>query len=370
MSENSKTVLVTGAGGLVGHACVNSFLSRGYKVIAADKSCATFAELEARGATPVEVDVTRESDARAAVSKADIVVHGAAIFDFGASEDLLQRVNVGGTKIVAAAAAEKGVERFVQISSVGVYGEPRSAPTKEEADKNPRNAYERSKWQSEQIAWEIARDAGIEMSAIRPTLIYGPRSRYGLAMMLGGVAVYRFRKYSRGLNIRGGKYSHYVHVDDVGEAAFFAATSDAAPGRSFNVADKTPVTAEIFIDALYRAFGVGSMSVIPGIITKIGSWIASFGDPLRFVSTINKHITKHWNTIRAEYGLTNDLNPRIDNDWILYGGRDHIYSTENLESLGFTHKYPSFLIGFQQTVDWYKENNWLPKIKSKHGEVK
>lgn len=85
-------------------------------------------------------------------------------------------VNVDGTFNLARHAAASGVKRFVFISSIKVNGEftqPGSAFT--EADEpNPQDAYGQSKDEAEQGLRQLAANTGMEVTIIRPPLVYGP----------------------------------------------------------------------------------------------------------------------------------------------------------------------------------------------------
>ena len=67
-------------------------------------------------------DVTSADDARSLCAGCDSVIHAAAHVREGGDPRPFERINVGGTRTVAAAAEAAGVKRFVQISSVMVYG--------------------------------------------------------------------------------------------------------------------------------------------------------------------------------------------------------------------------------------------------------
>ena len=82
------------------------------------------------------------------------------------------RVNVEGTRNVLAAAQAAGVERFIYVSSVAVYGVNR-APLIDESMPTPPvgQAYPDSKIAAERLV----RESGLPYVIIRPASTYGPR---------------------------------------------------------------------------------------------------------------------------------------------------------------------------------------------------
>ena len=78
-----------------------------------------------------------------------------------------------------------------------------------------------SKWEGEIASREICQRAGVSWTAIRPTLIYGPGSRYGLAPFIAALDT-SARANRRLLLPNGGPLCHAVHVDDVARAVWHA----------------------------------------------------------------------------------------------------------------------------------------------------
>ncbi|MDH3730052.1 MAG: NAD(P)-dependent oxidoreductase, partial [Acidimicrobiia bacterium] len=104
-----KNVVVTGAGCL-GASVVKRCLEEGASVTVVDVSEANLEAL-GDGARAIRADVTDPDAMKKAVAGADIVIHTAAALDGEA--ELQEKVNVVGTRTVAEAAAEAGVERLV-----------------------------------------------------------------------------------------------------------------------------------------------------------------------------------------------------------------------------------------------------------------
>ena len=116
-------IVVTGATGFFGSGIVAALRRAGHDVIAAARN------VGGAGSGEERLDITDAEQCRAVIRLArgiDAVVHAAAIAHIphaALHADECYRVNAEGTRNVAEAAAAAGVQRFVMISSVAVYGD-------------------------------------------------------------------------------------------------------------------------------------------------------------------------------------------------------------------------------------------------------
>ncbi|CAJ1497906.1 NAD-dependent epimerase/dehydratase family protein [[Mycobacterium] burgundiense] len=169
------TVLVTGAFGLVGSATVKQLAADGRRVVASDLDLAANREAAATLPPGVEVRYADLTDAGAvdnlvtAVAPAAII-HLAAIIPplIYTRRELARRVNVEATgHLLKAAAQQPTPPRFVQASSIAVYGarNPHKITDLLSADTpaNPSDLYGAHKWASEQLV----RDSDLEWVILR-----------------------------------------------------------------------------------------------------------------------------------------------------------------------------------------------------------
>ncbi len=124
-----------------------------------------------------------EDDAALArlVEGVDTVFHCAAHMGKG-NPRASWRINVDGTAGLARAAAHAGVDHFIYVSSISVFGATRTTHgiicEKNHPERLDRlNPYARTKYQGEVEVRRIGSELGLGHTIVRPTNVYGPRSR-------------------------------------------------------------------------------------------------------------------------------------------------------------------------------------------------
>jgi nucleoside-diphosphate-sugar epimerase len=345
-------VLVDGAAGLVGRHGVETLRARSISVRATD-----------RVALPAWPDVERDVRDLETAPLFDLfdgvthVVHAAGLFDLSAPRAALFRVNVSTLERMARAALLAGVDRFVHLSSVTVYGRPARAPVREDAPHAPGNDYERSKAAGERAVTAVS---GLPVVVLRPSGIYGPWSRYGLAAAIALLALARERGGRGHRSLRGGPKMTHVHVEDVAAAAVHLLTRDGVVGRAFNVADGVPIAWGDLMAALERAIGLEEKDPIAMSVAK-ARWIARANAlfPGRGART-NRSLARAWASLCAERDLVPALAPRIDASAYDYWSADHVYAIDSLARAGFAPRHTGVVRSITETIDWYRAQRWLP----------
>jgi uncharacterized protein YbjT (DUF2867 family) len=149
-------VFVTGATGFVGPAVANAIADAGHELRVLERKPGAWSEAGIRCQAAVQGDVTDSEAMRRAVQDIDVVVHLVAIRQGKPKE--FERVMVGGTRNLLAAAKDAGVRRFVLMSALGV--------TEQTKDLVP---YYGAKWTEEQDT----KASGLEHVIFRPSFIFG-----------------------------------------------------------------------------------------------------------------------------------------------------------------------------------------------------
>ena len=184
LESRGMRVLVTGASGFVGAALCPELLARGHEVRAAVRRRSAPVEGPPGMQQVLVEDIGEEVDWRSLLDGADAVVHLAAIAHRGASEEEIRRINLDGT-VRLARAARGIVRRFVFMSSVKVHGEDSGVGAYTESDPTrPEDAYGRSKLEAERSLAELAARSGMELTLLRPPLVYGPGVRANFLRLL------------------------------------------------------------------------------------------------------------------------------------------------------------------------------------------
>jgi nucleoside-diphosphate-sugar epimerase len=172
-------VLVTGATGYIGGALADALAEAGRPVVATH-----FSRPPRPGSPALEWHCVGPIGATTAWDEAlegvDTVVHAAGLAhvpEGPGSEERAREVNARGTLRLARCAAERGVRRFVYLSSVHVLGARTGAdPFDDDTAPAPAGVYARSKHEAELGLWEIASATGMAVIVVRPPLVYGPNA--------------------------------------------------------------------------------------------------------------------------------------------------------------------------------------------------
>lgn len=208
-------VAVTGGRGFIGARLVERLVAEGAKVRVLTRRKPTDNPL---GIEFSEGDLTfPHSDLLRFVEGADVVYHCAAeIHD----EHRMHAVNVLGTKRLIEAAQSR-VGRWVQLSSVGVYGPISAGVVTENQPEAPIGKYECSKGAADTLVRMAVAEGAFSAVLLRPSNVYGPTMRNRSVFQL-------IRAVDRGIFFyigRPGAAANYIHVDNVVEALIRSASA-------------------------------------------------------------------------------------------------------------------------------------------------
>jgi uncharacterized protein YbjT (DUF2867 family) len=227
-------VFITGATGFVGPAVANSIVDAGHELRVLERKPGSWMEAGIRCQSAVQGDVTDPNSLRTAVQDVDVVVHLVAIRQGRPAE--FERVMIGGTRNLLAAAREAGIRRFVLMSALGT--------SEETKDLVP---YYNAKWTMEQDT----KASGLEHTIFRPSFVFGRE---------GGILP-TFKKLARlspvtGIIGSGEQKLQPIWIDDAG--AYFAAAIDKpeAANRTFEVGGPDVVSWNEFWERLRSVLGI------------------------------------------------------------------------------------------------------------------
>ena len=235
----TRRVLITGGAGFIGSHVADRFLADGWSVEIID-NLSSGKRVNVDPAARLHVLDIRSPDAAELVAYAgfDALIHLAAQMDVRRSvaDPLFDAsVNIVGTlNLLEAIRQSPSARPRVVFSSTGgaVYGDAAIPPASETTPKEPDSPYAIAKLATEYYLSYYARIHGLDTASVRFGNVYGPRQDpHGEA---GVVAIFCGRILDgRSLLVFGDgtQTRDYVHVSDVAEATFAAATAKLPPAR-------------------------------------------------------------------------------------------------------------------------------------------
>lgn len=158
-------ILITGGTGFIGRATLRHLVEAGYAVRTLLRPSPRTPRLP-RG-VPVEVAVTSLADVRglrAALRDIDVVVHLAGSEHAGRNANLFG-VDIQGTRNLAEAAKDAGIQRFLYLSHLG-------------ADRASAYPVQKAKG----IAEDHVRKSGIPYTIVRSSIVYGPEDHFTIPL--------------------------------------------------------------------------------------------------------------------------------------------------------------------------------------------
>lgn len=289
----NKRVFVTGASGLVGSDFVERLVAEhGACAVAAVRATTNTAALSALAArfsdrlSIVEAPLDDEDKLAEAMLGCDAVVHSAATIDPNGNGKNLRAVNVEGTRNTLNAAIKAGIKHFVHISSLSVITgeEDKYNVSESEPLRHCREAYANSKIDAELIVMAEKERGRIEVTALRPGFIYGPREQAWMPRLMQAL------KQGRALVVGGGvKQTNVIYVKNLSRAIILALLNKVAYGQVYNLTDGQIVTKKQLFDTVADELGlprarihvpVGVAKLLCEMSSLAAPWAPPFVEPL------------------------------------------------------------------------------------------
>ena len=245
------TTLVTGATGFLGTALVTELVKRNQSVRILVRDEVKARQQFGDAVTIFTGDITDVAQVQRAVDGVSVIYHLAGrLYYPGVPAELYRQTHVEGTRTLLTACHWQGrLQRIVHCSTTGVHGVTGKTPAAEDAPFAPTNPYEATKLEGELLALAAYAEYGLQVSVIRPGLVYGPGDLHLLGF---------FSSIKKGLFrvIDGGDAMlHPVYIDDMVSAFLLCAERPEAVGRSYNIAGERPVTIRELATAIAHALG-------------------------------------------------------------------------------------------------------------------
>lgn len=223
-------VLVTGATGFVGQHLIKRLKLDGCNI-------KVISRRPVLGVEVIICDFLKDDIPENALKDIDIVFHLAGyahdLKNEPEIEETYQKINVNVTVDLLSLSAKHDVKKFIFVSSVKAGGISRQGKcVTEKSLSEPDGVYGKTKREAELKVLEAGRKFDIHVSILRPALIYGPKVKGNLQLMMQGIKKGWFPPLPEIGNRRS-----MIHVDDIVRALLFLANNKKSNGEVFIATD-------------------------------------------------------------------------------------------------------------------------------------
>jgi nucleoside-diphosphate-sugar epimerase len=336
--------LITGGSGFLGTAIVREILE--------DSSPVQVQELRVFDLNPMskqvdnrlrflQGDVRNKEAVEEACQDVDLVIHSAAIVDWGTkSETEILAVNYEGTRNVIEACTSNGVKALVYTSSLDVLYDGNPLLEVDEDTPYPERhatSYCASKYLGERSALE-ANGAALKTCSLRPADIYGEGDPYHIGSLInmarGGFYVRLGNGQSRCQHVYVGNMA-YAHV--LASAALLSGSAKVE-GQAYFLTDGPPSNFFTFFDAFVEGAGY---RIWPRKLW-LPRWFAyALGSISESIAFLVRPIKKY--------------SPKMSRFAVTYTCTDYTFRAEKAkEDFGFTPRY-SKQEAFDRTVAFFRK---------------
>jgi dihydroflavonol-4-reductase len=168
---------ITGATGFIGLNVVKRLVQSKHEISClARKQGPATEQLKLLGANLIIGDVTDKESILRGMKGSDWVIHLAGLYSFWEpNNQVFEDVNITGTRNVFECALETVVSKCVHLSAIGIYGKPVDSPFKESSEVGPIrfSKYSQTKFEGDQIVWELYKKQGLPVVVIYPGIAIG-----------------------------------------------------------------------------------------------------------------------------------------------------------------------------------------------------
>lgn len=265
----NQQILLTGVNGFIGSHVAERLAKDGYQVRGLVRKTSDLKSIEDLDITLFYGDFADPDSLDAAVEGADIVIHIAGfVSGWGPYEDFY-KANVTSAQNMAKSANRHNVRRFVHISSVAVHGlgSYRKVDETYPMDQSIHLYCETKKF-AEQWLFDFANSANMEIVAIRPGIVYGPRDHYFIEFYLDLLQGGRLLYIDRGKH-----WTCPIYVENLVDGIVTACFEESAAGEAFILTDGLEINWKTFTEKFADELGVQRPRI--SVPFKVGYGLAS-----------------------------------------------------------------------------------------------
>ncbi len=324
-------MLVTGATGFVGSHVVQRARELGITTRALVRESSDTALLDEWGVEKITGDFFDHDALKKAVTGTTIIVHCAAkVGDWGPIDDY-RAVNVRGLEhLLLEAEAAGSLQRFIQVSSLGVY-EGRDHHGTDETEPpslTGMDGYTVTKAEAERLVLDHVRDHNLPATVLRPGFIYGPRDQTVLPHLVERLKSGKIKFFGSGEQLLNNTY-----VGNLVDAIFLCLEKPETIGEVFNITDGKLVSKKDYICTVAEMAGYPppSGSVPLGVV--------------KFLTKASERVYRLMGKKEA---------PLLSSARFKFMGLNLDFSIEKAKrELGYDPQV-TFREGMQRMMDWYK----------------
>lgn len=224
-------VFITGGTGFIGKHLMQRMAQTEHTIYCLARKTSDTKELKDLGAHIIIGDVNDRASLTAGMQGCDWVLNLANVYSWWEPDKTIYRkVNVEGTRNVMECALEARVSKVVHVSTIGVWGKPEEYPIREETPQGPvrESEYCRTKYEGEQIAWQLYRDRGLPLVVVYPCGVMGTGDP-----KLTGATIKLLIERRMPARVFDDTITTFVHVKDVAEAVLKAAEKTNNLGEKY-----------------------------------------------------------------------------------------------------------------------------------------
>jgi len=357
-------VIVLGGTGFIGRNFVQYLVENNLasKIRVADKVLPALAGLSAAQKAIFEsdkvefkqVNLSRQAMVQKvfddADGKWDYVFNLAGETKYSQADAVYQENIIDVTTTTAKAAAEKGVKKFVEVSTAQVY-DAGDKPRKEDARIKPWTGIAKAKAKAEE---ELKKISGLHYVVVRPAVVYGPGDLTGITPRLVIGAIYKTIGekmeflWDKDLSI------NTVHVRDVARALWHLAEKGAS-GSVYNLADESKTDQGEINKLIESIYGIKT-SFLGNLKSKLATSVS--------MKTVAEHANdkhlKPWSDLCKKASITTTpLTPYLDEE-LLY---DNPLSVDGnaIKSTGFSYTVPKVTEELlREAISYFTQNGTFP----------
>ncbi|MEW6533964.1 MAG: NAD(P)-dependent oxidoreductase [Thermodesulfobacteriota bacterium] len=253
--------LVTGGAGFIGSYLIPELLELGSEVVVFDLASEPRSLEGVRDRiTYVRGDLASRPDLYRVMLSHDIsdVFHLGAVLAGPCEENPVMgfAVNLQSTQTLLDAALARGVNRFIMLSSISVFGMDVTEPVPDDAVKNPETIYGQTKLAGENLLRWYARKHGMDTRALRFTWVFGPGRTTGITAVYSSLILDAIARGEEVTVPNPDEKGDWLYIKDAVKAILTLWRAEKPAQRIYNIAGGVHIIREVV--AIARRYRPGA----------------------------------------------------------------------------------------------------------------